>query len=262
MKKSLRILITNDDGINATGLSVLADVARKLAPQTDVWIVAPEVEQSGSSQSFTMSIPLRIRKLGERRHAVSGTPSDCIVVALEHLMKDCPPDLIFSGINTGLNTGSDVNLSGTLGGAFAGLMYEIPSVAISIKRDAPENMHWDMAGEILPPLLASLFKKGWKKYFCLSINLPNLPAKKIKGSRWTLPVNGQLPPFEIREDTDLRGKKCFWIYPHKPKKKEASKSDAAAVRNGYVSIGIIGLARETLLPASAAPWPFKPSSTK
>src|SRR5690349_12424267 len=123
--KPLRILVTNDDGIHAPGLEVAEKLALSLSD--DVWVVAPETEQSGASHSLTLTLPLRIRCAGERRFGVQGTPTDSVMMAVLHLLKDHPPDLVLSGVNRGFNVADDVTYSGTVAGAMEGTALGIPS---------------------------------------------------------------------------------------------------------------------------------------
>ena len=124
-----RILVTNDDGINAPGLRVLERVAHSLSD--DVWVVAPETNQSGASHSLTMSRPLRIRKLSKRRFAIDGTPTDCVLLALQIVIKDGPVGLVLSGVNHGSNLGEDVTYSGTIAAAMEATLFNIPAIAMS-----------------------------------------------------------------------------------------------------------------------------------
>jgi 5'/3'-nucleotidase SurE len=114
----MRILLTNDDGIHAPGLKVLEEIARELSD--DLWIFAPETDQSGVSHSLSLNDPLRLRMVDERRYAVKGTPTDCVIMGLRHVLKDNPPDLILSGVNRGQNVAEDVTYSGTIAGAMRG----------------------------------------------------------------------------------------------------------------------------------------------
>ena len=125
----MRILLTNDDGVNATGLKVLERIAARFSE--DVWVVAPSDEQSGAGHSLTLTQPVRLRRLGERRFAVVGTPTDSVMMAIAHIMKDTPPDLVLSGVNRGANLGEDVTYSGTVSAAMEGALAGIPSIALS-----------------------------------------------------------------------------------------------------------------------------------
>ncbi|HEX8579154.1 MAG TPA: 5'/3'-nucleotidase SurE, partial [Allosphingosinicella sp.] len=125
----MRILLTNDDGVNARGLKVLEAIARRFSD--DVWIVAPTDEQSGAGHSLTLTRPVRLRKLGERRFCVTGTPTDAVMMGLAEIMKDAAPDLVLSGVNRGANLGEDVTYSGTVSAAMEGALAGIPSIALS-----------------------------------------------------------------------------------------------------------------------------------
>src|SRR3984885_4285225 len=129
----MRILVTNDDGIHAPGLAVAENIARALSD--DVWVFAPETEQSGASHSLTLTSPLRLRKISERRFAVSGTPTDCVMMAALHILKSQPPELVLSGVNWGSNLAGDVTYSGTIAGAMEGCALGIPSIALSQAAD-------------------------------------------------------------------------------------------------------------------------------
>src|SRR5690606_20737368 len=123
-----RILLSNDDGVHANGLKVLERVARTLSD--DVWVIAPEAEQSGSSHSLTLRRPLRVRHVSERHFAVDGTPTDSVLLGVRHILRDHPPDLVLSGVNRGANLGEDVTYSGTCAAAMEGTLLGIPSIAL------------------------------------------------------------------------------------------------------------------------------------
>ena len=125
----MRILITNDDGINATGLKVLEDIAHALSD--DVYVIAPESDQSGVAHSLSLNDPLRLRKISPRHFAVKGTPTDCVIMGIRSVMLDNPPDLVLSGVNRGQNVAEDVTYSGTIAGAMEGTILGVPSIALS-----------------------------------------------------------------------------------------------------------------------------------
>src|SRR5438105_2719455 len=129
MAKPLRILVTNDDGIHAPGLAVAVGIAEALSD--DVWVVAPENEQSGASHSLTLASPLRLREVGPRRFAVTGTPTDCVMMGCLNILKEQPPTLVLSGVNSGSNLADDVTYSGTVAGAMEGCALGIPAIALS-----------------------------------------------------------------------------------------------------------------------------------
>src|SRR5919106_2397673 len=182
----MRILLTNDDGVNAAGLKLLEKVARTFSD--DVWIVAPTEEQSGAGHSLTLSVPVRLRKLGDRRFCVTGTPTDAVMMAIAWIMKDDPPELILSGVNRGANLGEDCTYSGTVSAAMEGALAGIPSIALS-QSYAKEGMGdtvpfaaaeaW--ADEVLRPLVGAPIEPRT----LVNVNFPALPADQVKGVRVT-----------------------------------------------------------------------------
>ena len=245
-----RLLLTNDDGFDAPGLAALIDVAATLAD--DVWVVAPQLDQSGMGQSLSLNQPLRAIPRGERRWAVSGTPADCVILALSHLMKDRPPTVILSGINAGANLGDDVNLSGTLGAAFTGLMMGIPSIGISLDCASRKNLRWDTARKLLPPMLRQLITAGWKKDTCLSINIPDRAAESIKSYRWSRTAQKTVESFTVEQREDLREKNYYWIYPGDNRSTLEPHSDMAIIDSGDIAVTCLSLDRslDNDLPAT------------
>ena len=210
-KKQLRILVSNDDGIHAPGLAVAEKIARTLSD--DIWVVAPETEQSGASHSLTLSLPLRLRNAGPKRFAVSGTPTDCVMLAGIHIMKDNLPDLVISGVNRGFNVADDVTYSGTVAAAMEGAVLGIPSIAMSQAvggRDETVEL-WECAEKHGPPLVKRLVEIGWPKDVLLNINFPALPPSKVK--RVAVVAQGQRDQSVLRVDErqDARGRPYFWI---------------------------------------------------
>src|SRR6201999_2230573 len=172
MTSKYRILVTNDDGIHAPGLAVAESIARALSD--DVWVVAPETEQSGASHSLTLTLPLRLRKISERRFAVSGTPTDCVMMAALHTLKEQPPELVLSGVNWGSNLADDVTYSGTIAGAMEGCALGIPSIALSQASDeeSREKIDWSPAAVHGPNLIRALLDAGWPQGTPININFP------------------------------------------------------------------------------------------
>src|SRR3954468_15093404 len=179
----MRILVTNDDGIFSEGIKLLA---ASLQPLGEVVVVAPNREQSASGHSLTLNRPLRLRKIEQRWYAVDGTPTDCVSLAVQWLMKDDPPGLIVSGINFGLNLGNDVTYSGTVSATFEGSLLGIPSVAFS--QEVSEHFSFARAAKFAGELIAALLGRdgGGAPPFApgLLLNV-NLPAGEIRGVRWT-----------------------------------------------------------------------------
>lgn len=146
----MRILVTNDDGIHAPGLEVAAEIARALSD--DVWVIAPELDQSGVAHSLSLNDPLRMREVSERRFAIKGTPTDCVIMGVRHILNGRAPNLVLSGVNRGSNTGEDVTYSGTIAGAMEGTILGIPSVALSqaYSHDTRLRPHWQTALHLRP----------------------------------------------------------------------------------------------------------------
>jgi 5'-nucleotidase len=236
-----RLLLTNDDGFDAPGLAILAEVAREFSD--DIWIIAPEHDQSGTGQSVSLNNPVRCTPRGEKQFAVSGTPADCVILGVSHLMKKSRPSIVLSGINSGSNIGDDVNLSGTIGAAFTGLMLGVPSIAISIDCVSRKNIRWDTAREILPLLLRHFLAKGWRKETCLSINIPDRAAPEVGGFSWTHPTPKTVPHFQVEQREDLREKDYFWIYPGHSDTSAKDNTDIAVLARGEVSVSALALDR-------------------
>src|SRR5438128_7049359 len=181
----MRILCTNDDGIHAPGLQVVEQIARALSD--DVWIVAPELDQSGVSHSLSLNDPLRLREIAPRHFAVRGTPTDCIIMGARHIMGDKWPDLVLSGVNRGRNVAEDVVYSGTIAGAMEGTILGIPSFALSQEfspstRDKPL---WNTAIKFAPDVIKSVLKLGVPKNTVINVNFPACMPDDIKGVRVT-----------------------------------------------------------------------------
>ncbi|HSM96698.1 MAG TPA: 5'/3'-nucleotidase SurE, partial [Rhizomicrobium sp.] len=160
MTKKHRILVTNDDGIHAPGLEIAEKIARALSD--DVWVVAPETEQSGASHSLTLTLPLRLREISAKRYAMTGTPTDCVMMGVAEIMKDNPPTLILSGVNRGSNIADDVTYSGTIAGAMEGTALGIPSIALSQAYGFEEGyqVRWNCAEAHGPDVVKRLLAAG------------------------------------------------------------------------------------------------------
>ena len=176
--KRARILVTNDDGIHAPGLKVLERIAKSLSP--DVWVIAPESEHSGASHSLTLRRPLQINRISPRKFAVSGTPSDCTLIAVNHIITGRRPDIVLSGVNRGANLGEDVLYSGTVAAAMEGAMLGIPAIAFSQVR-VKDKLHWETAAAFAPQVIRKLVSLPWPKGVLMSVNFPGVAPKDVTG---------------------------------------------------------------------------------
>ena len=205
----MRILLTNDDGIHAEGLAVLERIARTISD--DVWVVAPETDQSGLAHSLTLSEPLRLRQVSERHFALRGTPTDCVIMAVRRVL-DVKPDLILSGVNIGANMADDVTYSGTIAGAIEGTLQGVRSFALSqAYRHADAGLvAWDVVETYAPALLRKLMRIDLPDGTFLNLNFPNCPADAVAGTEVT--SQGKLDfGLTIDERSDGRGHPYFWL---------------------------------------------------
>ena len=175
----MRILLTNDDGVDAPGLEILERIARELSD--DIWIVAPDTDRSGSSHSLTLGHPLRVRSVRDRVWSVSGTPTDCVIMGVRHLVEE-PVDLILSGVNEGQNIGNYVHYSGTVAGAIEGTLLGIRSVALSQACSFRDNeIHWETSLSHGPELLRRLLSIDFPRDTLVSINFPHCEPSMVSG---------------------------------------------------------------------------------
>ena len=232
----MRILLTNDDGIHAEGLEALERIAAALGDE--VWMCGPEYEQSGASRALTLAEPLRVRKLGPRKFAVDGTPTDCVMLAVSELMPE-RPDLVLSGVNRGQNLGEDVSMSGTVAGAIQGMALGIPSVALSQSLPTfhiDERAPYEMAEAHAPDIIRRALQVGWRPDVILNINFPHLdngapPRIEVtrQGFRGEVALH-----FERRQD--LRGRDYYWtgFSAHGGEPEEGT--DIRAIAEGRISV--------------------------
>ena len=231
----MRILVTNDDGIHAPGLDVAETIARALSD--DVWVVAPESEQSGASHSLTLAGPLRLRQVRERRYAVSGTPTDCVLMACLHLLKDQPPDLVLSGVNPGSNLADDITYSGTVAGAIEGCALGIPAIALS-QDPAGSRLEIDWsAGEAHgPAVIRQLLAAGWPQGVLMNVNFPGIPAEQVCGLSLVPQGHYDMLSTEIIARTDMRERPYYWIGLRHHETVPAEDSDLGAIAAGRISV--------------------------
>ena len=179
--KNSRILITNDDGYSADGIKILYEIAKNYT--SDVWIVAPEYEKSGASHALTFIKDLTLKKQDENIYSVNGTPSDCVVIALENILQDKRPNILLSGINSGVNVAEDVTYSGTIAAAMEGVIRRVPSIAISQNYDLGKKneISWDVSKAFLDKVLDSVSATGWDFNSLLNVNFPQCNVNEVNG---------------------------------------------------------------------------------
>jgi 5'-nucleotidase len=198
-----RILLTNDDGIDAPGLKVLEQIARELAQE--IWVVAPEHDQSGVSHAISLHHPIRISERGARRYGITGTPGDCAVMGVCQLMASAPPQLLLSGVNRGANLGIETVFSGTVGGAMTGMMLGVPSIALSQTYTDRTRLRWDTAGTLDAGVVRQLLAVGWGEATCLNVNFPDLPAEEVGTLTLARQGIGLIEGMRVETRTDPRG---------------------------------------------------------
>jgi 5'-nucleotidase len=231
----MRILVTNDDGIHSPGLSVAEKIAASLSD--DVWVVAPENEQSGASHSLTLSSPLRLRQIEEKRFAVSGTPTDCVMMACLHILKEQPPALILSGVNWGSNLADDVTYSGTIAGAMEGCALNIPSIALSQCYEERFAIDWSAGEAHGAATVAALVKAGWPQGTLMNVNFPGCSAGAVKGVRCVPQGKYDLQSTEIEERLDARQRAYYWIGLRRRKDMvPPSDTDLGAIRDNFIAV--------------------------
>ena len=233
----MRILLTNDDGVNAAGLKVLETLARRFSD--DIWVVAPTEEQSGAGHSLTLTRPVRLRKLGERRFCVAGTPTDSVMMAIAHLMKEDRPDLILSGVNRGANLGEDVTYSGTCSAAMEGALAGIPSIALSqvyAKEGMGDTVPFAAAEAWGERVLAPLIATPMAPRTLVNVNFPALPPSEVKGVRVVRQGLRDYGRLRIVERTDPRGYDYFWFGLGPMIETPGHSTDLEAIADGYVSV--------------------------
>jgi 5'-nucleotidase len=233
----MRILVTNDDGIHSEGLEVCADIARALSE--DVWVVAPEFDQSGVSHSLSLNDPLRLRQIDERRFAVKGTPTDCVIMGARHILKDRPPDLVLSGVNRGRNAGEDVIYSGTVAGAVEGTILGIPSFALSqayMSRSA-QPPHWDTSVKFAPDIIRRALESGIPHDVLINVNFPNCAPNDVKGIAVSTQGRNRQERLQIEGRTDGRGNSYYWImYVRTRAQPPTDATDISALASNKIAV--------------------------
>lgn len=233
----MRILVTNDDGINAAGLDVCVEIARALSD--DVWVVAPEFDQSGVSHSLSLNDPLRLRTVSERRFAVKGTPTDCVIMGVRHILDGKRPDLVLSGVNRGSNTAEDVTYSGTIAGAIEGTILGIPSIALSqaYGADSRQRPHWETGLRHAPDLIRKVLDTGIPRDVLINVNFPDCTPDGVKGIAVATQGKRDLEWIRIDPRQDGRGNPYFWIaFARGPRPEPSGGTDLAGIAAKRITV--------------------------
>ncbi len=232
----MRILVTNDDGINAPGLDVLQKIAESLSD--DIWTVAPESDQSGTSHSLTLHEPLRCRTIDERTFAVKGTPTDCVIMAVRHLMADALPDLVLSGVNRGHNVADDVTYSGTIAAAMEGVVLGVPSIALSlaIGPKRPVDIHWETPMVHGADVVRELLRVGWPKDVIMNVNFPAVAPEEVAGHAVVSQGSRDQSALNIIDRLDARGVPYYWFGFERQTFEPAADTDLAALAQNRIAI--------------------------
>ena len=245
----MRILITNDDGINAPGLAALETIAAAIAgPGGEVWTVAPAFEQSGVAHAISYVHPTMIAQLGERRFAAEGSPADCVLAGLHDVMKGAWPDLVLSGVNRGNNAGENAVYSGTVGGAMEAALHGIPAIALS-QFYGPGNSAlpnpFEAALIHAPATLGAILDHGiadrkvpdgrpYRIFY--NVNFPPLPASQVRGLRVTPQGFRSTAQFGIEAQTSPSGRRFLWVTGGPQAVRAGAGSDVDANLDGYISV--------------------------
>jgi 5'-nucleotidase len=233
----MRILVTNDDGIHAPGLKICEEIARALSD--DVWVIAPEHDQSGVSHSLSLNDPLRLRTIGERHYAVKGTPTDCVIMGARHVLSDKVPDIVLSGVNRGRNAAEDVLYSGTVAAAKEACVLGIPSFALSQAHSAnnKHNPFWQTAVKHGPDIVRRVLKEGIPRDVLVNVNFPDCAPGAVKGIAASSQGkrNQQLLHIDARHDG--RGNPYYWIaYERGLKSVVEDGTDLAALADNRIAV--------------------------
>ena len=254
----MKILLTNDDGLRAPGMTVLREIAAQLSD--DVWVVAPDTEQSAASRGVSLHNPVRVIKAGEKVYSVTGTPTDSVILAMRDVMADAPPDLVLSGVNRGQNIAEDVTFSGTIAGALQGMQMGVPSIALSLAKGlhpapvnpaSPKNaagqnlfenplragrLQWETALQHAPGLIKKLLAKGWPKDVIINVNFPDCAPDAVKGVQVTRQGHRDFQMTGADRRPHPRGGEYFWLTYGAQKSDPPAGTDLRAIYEDFISV--------------------------
>lgn len=240
----MRILITNDDGINAPGLMVLTEIAETIAgSDSEVWTVAPAFEQSGVGHCISYTHPMMVSQMGDKRYAAEGSPADCVLAGLHDVMNGVPPDLVLSGVNRGNNSAENTLYSGTIGGAMEAALQGIPAIALS-QYYGPGNLQAEdsfeaarvYGAEVVRRILAAdpPDQNGYRLFY--NVNFPPVLADAVKGTRLTPQGIRNGTRFSVEPHSSPSGRRFLWIKGGDQRAPAAPGTDAAENLAGYISV--------------------------
>lgn len=235
--RQMRILITNDDGVHAPGLSIAEKIAGEISD--DVFVVAPEFEQSGVSHSLSLNDPLRLREISPRHFAVKGTPTDCVIMAVRKLLLDSPPDLVISGVNSGQNLAEDVTYSGTIAGAMEATILGIPAIALSQCYDffaGRRTIHWECAQSHGGAIVRKILAVGIPRNVLMNVNFPACPPGEAAGVAVTLQGRRSNDLMRIEDRNDGRGNPYHWISFQRCNFTPGQGTDLLAIEEKKISV--------------------------
>ncbi|MDP4024296.1 5'/3'-nucleotidase SurE [Methylobacterium sp. NEAU 140] len=232
----MRILVTNDDGIHAPGLTTLEEIAREISD--DVWVVAPESDQSGVSHSLSLNDPLRLRQAGEKRFAVKGTPSDCVILGVRHILAEQGPDLVLSGVNRGQNVAEDVTYSGTIAAAMEGTILGVRAIALSQAYGAGgrDALKWHCARTHGPRVVRKILETGIEPGILINVNFPDCEPEEVAGIAVAAQGFRNQALLKIDPRVDGRGNPYFWLAFAKARFEPGNGSDLKAIAEKRIAV--------------------------
>ena len=235
--KDCRILITNDDGYDADGIKLLTEITEPMVKE--VWVIAPSEESSGSGHSLTVRRNIDVVQLSDRKFSVNGTPTDCVILALNKIMESFRPDLVLSGINRGVNIAEDITYSGTVGAAYEATIAGVRAIALSQELSTTTKIDWSSARDNVAAVIHGLYSKDWKSDCLFNVNFPKqiTGGGQIKFSSQGRHKQGD----EIALISNSLGKKSYRIGAVKLNKSVQENSDIEALRTGFISVTPISI---------------------
>ena len=232
----MRILITNDDGIHAPGLAVLERIAREISD--DVFVVAPETDQSGVSHSLSLNDPMRLREISPNHFAVKGTPTDCVIMGIKHILRENRPDLVLSGVNRGQNVAEDVTYSGTIAAAMEGTLLGVPSIALSqaFRPTDRETVDWDCAEGHGATTIRKVLAAGIPLGILINVNFPPCTPELVRGISVSVQGQRNQALLDVDKRLDGRGNPYYWLAFQRGKINPAEGTDLHALANNKIAV--------------------------